>query len=299
MQCFCLIAPKEPSTPHHVNNVMPPITIIHGVPLSQPFRSVVWPCLIKNVKFRLEVATPGAGGKYSTRKSEYLSSFPLGTIPSIEDIDDDGGDGNESGCAKRFCLSEAPAILAYLSAKNNWEDIYPTDISSRAKVDEYLHWHHSNLRSVTKGYFRPRVFPHAHLSDDAVHKREAAHALKVLERSYLHRCSTGANGNFLLGTSHPTAADFMAYEEVVQLRMCNLYADVLDHSDYPNIYAWMAKMRSLPYHDEVHAALEELGDLNENHVGSPPMRERLALATKVGLRALKAAMRQHESIARL
>ena len=77
------------------------------------------------------------------------------------------------------------------------------------------------------------------------------------------------------------------------------HADALDQDDYPNIYTWMAKMRSLPYHDEVHAALEELGDLNENHAGSLPMKERLALASKVGLRALKAAMQQHESIARL
>jgi glutathione S-transferase len=80
------------------------------------------------------VATPGAGGKYSTRRSEFLSSFPLGTIPSIEDIDD-GNNGDSTHM--KVCLSEAPAILAYLSAKNNWEDIYPTDISSRAKVDEY------------------------------------------------------------------------------------------------------------------------------------------------------------------
>ena len=56
-------------------------------------------------------------------------------------------------------------------------------------------------------------------------------------------------------------------------------------------------MRS--YHDEVHAALDELGDFNENHVSSPPMRERLASARKGGLRTLKAAMKQNESIARL
>eukprot|EP00563_Minutocellus_polymorphus_P016371 CAMPEP_0181048882 /NCGR_PEP_ID=MMETSP1070-20121207/15672_1 /TAXON_ID=265543 /ORGANISM="Minutocellus polymorphus, Strain NH13" /LENGTH=268 /DNA_ID=CAMNT_0023127695 /DNA_START=137 /DNA_END=943 /DNA_ORIENTATION=+ len=263
---------------------MPPT--IHGVPLSQPFRSVVWPCLIKGLEFRLEIATPGAGasGKYSTRRSEYLSRFPLGTVPSMEDTADDGS---------KICISEAPAILACLAAKNGWSDIYPIDISARAKVDEYLHWHHSNLRSVSRGFFRPRVFPHALLSEDviSVHKREALHALKVLERSYLR-----SNDGFLLGTSHPTAADFMAYEEIVQLQMCNL--DSLDHN-YPNIYAWTIRMRSLPFHNNVHAALEQLGDLNEDSTTSsdpPMMMERLALASKVGLKALKAGMQEQEAM---
>ncbi|KAF7239791.1 Glutathione S-transferase theta-1, partial [Varanus komodoensis] len=47
-----------------------------------------------------------------------------------------------------FILTEGIAILLYLSRKYNTPDHwYPSDLKKRAKVDEYLSWHQSNIRA--------------------------------------------------------------------------------------------------------------------------------------------------------
>nr|XP_005503936.2 glutathione S-transferase theta-1 [Columba livia] len=47
-----------------------------------------------------------------------------------------------------FTLAECTAILLYLSRKYNTPDHwYPSDIQKRARVDEYLSWHHANIRA--------------------------------------------------------------------------------------------------------------------------------------------------------
>uniref|UniRef100_A0A8C9MJ25 glutathione transferase n=1 Tax=Serinus canaria TaxID=9135 RepID=A0A8C9MJ25_SERCA len=47
-----------------------------------------------------------------------------------------------------FTLAECTAILLYLSRKYNTPDHwYPSDIQQRARVDEYLSWHHANIRA--------------------------------------------------------------------------------------------------------------------------------------------------------
>lgn len=46
-----------------------------------------------------------------------------------------------------YCWSST-AILLYLSRKYNTPDHwYPSDIQKRARVDEYLSWHHANIRA--------------------------------------------------------------------------------------------------------------------------------------------------------
>ena len=248
--------------------------IIHGVPLSQPFRSVVWPCLLKGLPFSVQLAIPGTkeSFKYSTRRPDFVSKFPFRTIPSIED----------DNLGKEIYLSEAPAILAYLSSVHGWDDIYPNPPLERAKIDEYLHWHHSNLRFLSKAYFRPFMMPHPLLAKNdviKVYQKTAENALKVLETSYL-----ASSSGFLLGTPHPTAADFMAYEEVCQLwsEFCNLYQF---EEAYPNIIAWLKRMKSLPFHDEVHVSVKLLGDLSTKD-GHHSITKQLAYANKEGLKAI-------------
>ncbi|XP_030356189.1 glutathione S-transferase theta-1 [Strigops habroptila] len=47
-----------------------------------------------------------------------------------------------------FTLAECTAILLYLSRKYNTPDHwYPSDVQKRAQVDEYLSWHHANIRA--------------------------------------------------------------------------------------------------------------------------------------------------------
>ena len=76
--------------------------IVHGVPLSQPWRAVVWPLLIKRLPFTTVLAVPGGVGKVATSAPHFLAKFPTGTVPAIE-----------APCGAQ--LAEAAAILTFLA----------------------------------------------------------------------------------------------------------------------------------------------------------------------------------------
>jgi len=196
-------------------------------------------------------------------------------VPSIEDKTGDSS----------VCISEAPAILAYLSSKHCWADIYPSDIAARAKVDEYCHWHHSNLRSITKAYFRVFTIPHPLITPDVInlYKKQANTSLKIIENTYLKSSSSG----FLLGTDYPTAADFMAYEEAAQISP--QFGNIHNLEEFPRVRAWLENMSLLPFHDEVHAGLRALGNLTS---ADPLIADRLRSASKIGVKAIVEAQKQ-------
>lgn len=79
---------------------------LYGVPLSQPVRAVVWPCLIKRVQFSFETAVPGMSGRIGTKGPDFRAKFPLGTVPALLDGD--------------VQLSESTAIATYLADKFKW-----------------------------------------------------------------------------------------------------------------------------------------------------------------------------------
>ena len=44
--------------------------------------------------------------------------------------------------------------MKYLAISKSCEDHwYPKDLKLRAKIDEYLDWHHQNIRLASGGYF--------------------------------------------------------------------------------------------------------------------------------------------------
>ena len=118
---------------------------LHGVPLSQPFRSVAWTLLQKRVPFEVSLCVPGSGGKRGSKGEAYLALNPLGTVPLLED-----------GPIK---VVESAAILQYLSSKHGWTDLYPASLSDRARVDAFCHWHHGGTRQLAGGFYAPHVRP--------------------------------------------------------------------------------------------------------------------------------------------
>ena len=242
---------------------------IYGVPLSQPVRAVIWPCLIKGVPFKFQLAVPGMAKGPGTGAEKFLAKFPLGTVPAMEDGE--------------VCLAEAGAILSYLGAKHQWSDLYPSDPCRRAKIDEYLHWHHSNTRQIALPYFAAAVRPDMKLSAEAIEdgKAKAQKALETVEGTFLK------SGDFLVGSPSPTVADFLAYEEISQVS--SAFCATMDLSGYPQTEQWLASMRQLPFHDEVHAALATLGPLDLSEGGAAKAAKKLGPATKAGLEAIAKA----------
>jgi glutathione S-transferase len=237
-----------------------------GVPLSQPFRSVAWAMLQKKSPFAVAMAVPGSKGKSGCLAEPFLSMNPLGTIPTIEE--EDG-----------FVLFESPAIMAYLADSRGWEDVYPKAPRKRAKIDSYLHWHHSGTRSlaaVAAQFLRPD------LADDPVMEKGRAAAGKTLDRLSQVWLSESP---FIAGSPTPSIADLLAYEEVMQLLPGAF--NLLDAPLEPKLNAWVERMQGLPLHDEVHASCFALGDLRRPN--DTPMAKRLGAATKIGIEALAKA----------
>jgi glutathione S-transferase len=253
---------------------MVPLTV-YGVPLSQPFRSVVWTLLIKKKPFEIKLCVPGANNRLGTLHESFrkLTCGKTKTVPVLQVNDDD----NEKGGGGGFALSEAPAILSYLCEKYHWSELYgPPGTTEKANIDSYMHWHHSNTRKLA-GLLAPSLRPELKLTITDEIRENASNALSALEDDWL------SSSLFLADRAHVSIADILAYEEVVQTTM----TDVVTLADFPNLDAWTARMRQLPFHDEAHASLKALGSMSQT--SEKPIMSRLGAATKEGLRAIQIA----------
>lgn len=210
---------------------------------------------MKGVDFNFNKVNPIAG---EADTEDFYLKFPTGGVPALQDSSVDF-------CGKPFHLTESNAILTYLSSKYQWNDLYPTNIVQRAKVDQWLHWHHSNMRLCTTRIFRPRM--------KAVMGVELKAPLidstaidKMLRPSYLVLRHEGLLGQrpFLAG-GQPTLADIAVYCELDQL----YYANLLNMSEFSDIEAWMCRLRSLPHHDEVRRTLFKFVDLMNKGSSKP------------------------------
>ena len=107
-------------------------------------------------------------------------------------------------------------------------------------------------------------------------------ALHTLETYFL------ADNRFLIGDSL-TLADFSAYSELGQAQP--QFTNVYDLSAFPNVLRWMKEMTQIPYHDEVHVALSEMGDISQE----APDMETIVNANKAAFKALGAAIAEINS----
>ena len=223
--------------------------LIYGVPFSQPVRAVMWLMLIKKFPFKLMLTNPGSSSEGGSRHPDYLKKFPTGTIPSLEDLD------------TGFVISESHAIMCYLCNKYKWDDLYPANPEKRAKVDSYLHLHHRNVREASIGLVAPKVRKDLNFSEDFLEtsKSNIEKAFEAIETGWLR------DSRFLIGDTM-TIADISAYVEIGQLQ--SMFTNVYNFEPYPNIRRWLKEMQNVDYHDDIHVALFELGDISKE---APPM----------------------------
>ena len=241
--------------------------ILYGVPFSQPVRAVMWLLLYKQTPFEMVLINPGTTGDNGSRHPDFLAKNPAGTIPTIEEPD------------TGFTLGEAHAIMCYLCSCNGWNDMYPDNLQQRAAVDEYLHFHHRNVREASVGLVAPKIRKDLNIPEatQSMARATLTRALGALESGWL------AEHDFIAG-ANPTIADFAAYVEIGQLQP--EFTNVYDFSDFPKVQAWMERLKTLPGHDDVHVVLADLGDIS----GEPPSMETIVNANKNALRAIKARL---------
>jgi glutathione S-transferase len=236
---------------------------------------------MKGLPFKLKMAWPRYGkhhGRVESKTDNYAEINPRGTIPAI---DDDG-----------FILWESHAIMTYLCEKHGWIDMWPSDLQRRAKVSQYLHFHHRNVREAVVVWSRtiwPAVFGKQNPSEKWLarntfpglqnHEEVVAQSLVIVEGML-------ASTAFLVG-DECTLADLAAYEELGQNQP--KYANCLDYSSFPNIQRWLVSMEALPMHGEAHSILPALGNLDKLQGGG---LRAIARANKDAVAVIEAAVQQ-------
>jgi glutathione S-transferase len=198
---------------------------LYGVPLSAPFRGVEILLKLLNVPFEVVPIDPLKGEQ---RKPEFLAVNPLGQIPAIQEGD--------------FTLGESNAILLYLhAAHSGTASFYPLDPKLRAKVDQFLHWHHAGARKVSWLGFGILIAPTLGMQLPPTFVQEqrdnVAKALTTMER--------WLTAHSYLAGEEITLADVAAYPEVDQGRLVDL-----DLTSYPHVQAWMGRLGEMPAFQE-------------------------------------------------
>ncbi|MCG8492043.1 MAG: glutathione S-transferase family protein [Sneathiellales bacterium] len=244
---------------------------VYAHPASQPARSVIWACVMKQVPIQLYT------------ESKYLLDVnPRRQMPVI----DDNG----------FILDEMPAILAYLADKFGWDDLYPDNLQIRGRINAYLHAHHSMTRLATMKLMAPHIHvafggaqlggPYSYIFNQCLTaSMESSDPLsegqKVVETVIDYIEEVLLTGQSFIGaTEQASIADIACYDEIGQLETANL----VDFSSRKNVSRWMEKMRDLPFHDPLHSYNSELGDIRTR----PNTMERFSAAIETAMQELGA-----------
>ena len=159
-------------------------------------------------------------------------------------------------------LTESSAILKYLADKID-SPAYPKDLKARAKVNEMMDWINTNFyRDWGYNFCYPQIFPHVKRRSDEAQaatlefgKENSKRWLKVLNDYWL-----GPNKPYLCGDDI-TIADYFAAGIVTLGEVIGV-----DFSPYPNVKAWIARMKKLPNWDKVN---EVFNGLVESVKGQP------------------------------
>jgi glutathione S-transferase len=151
-----------------------------------------------------------------------------------------------------FRLTESSAILKYLADKIE-SPLYPRDLQARARVNERMDWVNTQLcRDLAYGTVYPQIFPfHRRPSEEAQSVQlkwgceRAQGWLKVLDQNLL-----GSSNPYLCGTQI-TIADYFAVAFVSLAQAIGS-----DLSAYPQVGAWLGRMKALPNWGPVNQAID-------------------------------------------
>jgi glutathione S-transferase len=174
-------------------------------------------------------------------KGEHMGEAYTKINPSrlVPMLDDDG-----------FKLTESSAILKYLASKFDHPE-YPKDLKKRARVDEAMDWFNTQFyRDFGYGLAYPQIFPGHKRPTDEQHtgvikwgQEKSKNWFNVLESHFL-----GAKP-YVAG-EQITIADYFGASLVT-------IGEVLrfDYSAYPNVVAWLGRMKKLESWGRVNEAM--------------------------------------------
>jgi len=199
---------------------------VFGFKMSQPTRSILMLLQAESLDFEFVEVNALKG---ENRKPEFKSKFPSGLVPVIADIDG-------------YAVEETAAILQYLCEKKMLSDHwYPKDLQTRARVNYFLHWHHSNTRKATTQVLHSRLFPTELYPTLKGQKEKGEQGIKDMKRILTFLESVLCTNEYLAGGSQPSIADLMILPELDQ-HLPGAFA-MLDFTQHKNLSSWISRMQ--------------------------------------------------------
>ncbi|XP_055976586.1 glutathione S-transferase theta-3-like [Sorex fumeus] len=211
--------------------------------LSQPCRAVYIFAKKNGIPFEMRTVELLKGQHHS---DAFAQVNPLKKVPALKDGD--------------FTLAESVAILLYLSRKFETPDHwYPQDLQARARVDEYLAWQHTALRSsCTRVLWQKMIIPK--FVGQPVPPEILAATLTELDRCLQLLEDKFLKDQAFLAGSQISIADLVAITELMHpvSAGCQLF------KSRPKLDAWRQRVEAAvgeSLFQEAHAAIMKIKDL--------------------------------------
>ena len=202
-------------------------------PLSTPSRAVVSFLIDQGIAYDEEVIDLLAGDHLAPA---YGSVNPNRQVPALED------DG--------FRLTEGSAILKYLADKYA-SPAYPADLRARARVNETLDWFNTNFHTFFC-YFTvyTSILPDFS-SMNAVSRADIEHLGALKSRKYFETLDRHMlKGHDFVCGNDITIADYLGASFATMGEAINY-----DLTRYPNVTAWIARMKNRAGWEPAYATL--------------------------------------------
>ncbi len=181
----------------------------------------------------------------------FAAKNPNKLVPLIEDGD--------------FLLTESSAMLKYLADKHGLTGMYPTELQARARVNERMDWFNTGFyREYGYHLVYPQIFPN--------HKREGAAQQAILDWG-VPRCKEALRvlNDHVLGDNPYVCGQSVTIADFFGVCLVTAGEHIrVDFSAYPNIQAWIERMKARSSWAATHAAHEGLrGMLAEQEFVTP------------------------------
>uniref|UniRef100_T1IZ07 glutathione transferase n=1 Tax=Strigamia maritima TaxID=126957 RepID=T1IZ07_STRMM len=208
--------------------------------MSQPARSLI--IYLKYCKI------PFTECPIALRNGEHLSEdyAKINRFKKVPAIDHNG-----------FKLAESVAIFRYISREfPAAEKLYPKNSQSQAKIDEFLEWHHINLRGSAAMYFMTKAILPRMTGKPVDENQLKSYGKKIEEAVNTIETLFIRNQPFLTG-NEISVADVLAACELEQ--PLSVGYDI--YGGHEKMSEWMKRVQNAlqPYYNEVHAIVHKIG----------------------------------------
>nr|ANS56590.1 glutathione S-transferase epsilon1 [Micromelalopha troglodyta] len=162
--------------------------------------------------------------KLEHKSPEFLKLNPMGTIPTLQDGD--------------FIISESHAIIQYLllkyGTKEQQEQLYPSDLRTRALINQYLFFDTGVFYARRKNVVAPIFFGGA--------KGATEKGLAAIDEAFTTLEAYLGDLHYLVG-DRLTIADVSLGATAASMRCIH----TLDPVKFPRVARWLARLEQKPF----------------------------------------------------